>query len=408
MDRHLGRSGGARSRKSRRARVTRGRLLLVLILVVASASCGPSSSPPSETVASTGVLWRSAYTDTNGTVADATYAGNTFVVAGANESGLRIWRSASGGEWRQVASTDIERSGPGLMSHALASRDSGFVLFGEDLHGAAISLAVWISRDGGAWTAIDSPAFHANGNLAAGDIVWSGHRFVAVGSEPKAEVVTPDAVVLISSDGRSWTRIRDKAFVSDAGLAMNSVTVWAGSVFAFGSEAPDGTAVLKSDDDGLTWTRSNPVALSTGTVIAASASSAGMVLGGCVQSANDGSGHDQAVVWIAPDGPAGTIQVKQLDNSSEKSCVYAVDATPHGLLAGGFLGAQPAVWDSADGTTWQRLDLPGADRLHQGVLHGIVHSQTLDLTVGDGRASSVGQLGTGPSSVEFWTREVRP
>lgn len=381
----------------------------VLAALVSVAACQPIPSPSGGIVSAT-PAWQLVFadnTDPNIGIADVAHTDDSFVAVGTDASGLRVWVSQNATDWRVVEADNIDLSGGLLVPHAIATRGSESVIFGEDQRGSTIALMVWLSTDSTSWAAIDSPAFHAPGNLAAADITWTGQRFVAVGSEPRPEVVAPEAVVLVSQDGRSWNRIRDSDLVSDSGLAMHAVVASSGSVIAFGSESPSGTAVLESQDGGLTWSRTSPVALAASTVEAAADSSKGLILGGCETTNPDQPGQTQAAVWIAPNGPSGQITVHQLDDSGGRSCVWSVDATPRGLLAGGFVDDRLVAWQSADGSNWERATLPESMRLHDGHVRGVTHSPTVDLIVADGRSDDPGPV-FGSSLAGFWAQRTRP
>jgi hypothetical protein len=62
-------------------------------------------------------------------------------------------------------------------------------------------------------------------------------------------------------------------------------------------------------------------------------------------------------VWWSPDLTTWT-RAHDVNDTSGSSQVLAVAAGPHGFISAGSHNGQPAVWTTADGSSWTTITLP--------------------------------------------------
>ena len=101
----------------------------------------------------------------------------------------------------------------------------------------------------------------------------------------------------------------------------------------------------------------------------------------------------------------GAIVATPLTESSEPSCVLSVDLSESGYVAAGYVGDQPALWQSLDGRPWTEMSLDTSPSVLGGRVQSLTHSDALDLAVGDGPTTS--DL-LAPSIAVFWGDNVGP
>jgi hypothetical protein len=246
---------------------------------------------------------------------------------------------------------------------SLAAGGPGLVAAGyEDSPGEAARPAVWVSADGYAWTRIDDEAaFGGGGGEWIYSVTAGGPGLVAAGYEASVDFV--GAAVWVSADGYSWTRIHDDAVFGRPGdLTIVSVTAGGPGLVAVGyEESVDyaGAAVWVSAD-GYAWTRVPYDEAAFGgagdqRILSVSAGGPGLVAVGYDVSGDDSDG----AVWVSADGYAWT-RVDDgavLGGTGNQSIVSVIAGGP-GLVAVGSEGLEDsdaAVWVSADGYTWARI-----------------------------------------------------
>jgi hypothetical protein len=173
-----------------------------------------------------------------------------------------VWTSVDGSVWTRVPH-DEEVFGLARLWTVVAG-GPGLVAFGDDLQqevvGEGNAVGVWVSRDGLNWSRVpvDESVF---AGATVGNVVTGGPGLVAVGhtgldeyyyTEPDEE---SDAVVWVSLDGISWTRVPhdESVFGGDGRVAMHDVTVGGPGLVAVGSG--EQRAIMWTSRDGLVWTR---------------------------------------------------------------------------------------------------------------------------------------------------------
>ena len=106
-------------------------------------------------------------------------------------------------------------------------------------------------------------------------------------------------------------------------------------------------------------------------------------------------------LWTTDLGLLNGPRAIRLDETTEQSCVNSVDATPRGLLAAGFVGDLPALWQSSDGDEWIRVDSPGKPALY-GTIRGLSHDEVVDVGAGDGSSTAPADVLLPPSGAVIW------
>ena len=204
--------------------------------------------------------------------------------------------------------------------------------------------AVWWKQAGGAWTLVSSlaliqPLGAANPGLRALTSVTHGPAgWLAVG--------TPGPVVLTSADGTVW------------GVAGGNIT-------------QDLTGV------GAVAATSGPA----GYVIVGKLVAPG---GGCV-----------ADVWWSPNLTSWT-RAHDVNDTTGSSQVLAVAAGAHGFVSVGSHDSKPAVWTTANGTSWETIVLPVPDGAATAVLQQVAING--NRVVALGQATPAAGTGAGPGA----------
>jgi hypothetical protein len=228
-------------------------------------------------------------------------------------------------EWRRHDSV----AGTGQILSVVAG-GPGFV--GGGLNGE--SSAFWTSVDGIAWQRVAVESFSA----PVAEIAAGGPGFVAVTSFP--------ASVWTSADGSDWTRTADQPDLTEGtllDLASNgSVLVAVGGGFW---RSEDGLAWRRTAVPGTPGTQHDVIAGGPGFVAVGSVLVSSMEPKGAIWTSVDGSTWERL-----PDDPV-------FDGAELVSIARDGD----GLLAAGWRidvesgwFFSPAIWRSADGTTWTR------------------------------------------------------
>ncbi len=156
--------------------------------------------------------------------------------------GGRVWTSATGDSWTQVADA------PDIANARIADvavGPKGLVAVGsiQSKSPSGADASVWTSADGSHWKRLPSQPDFTDAAMLA--IVARPSGFVAVGQG------TNGAAVWTSSDGTSWIRSADAAGLHDA--VMHGVATVGSGLMAAGY-GQDGAAIWTSAD-ATTWTR---------------------------------------------------------------------------------------------------------------------------------------------------------
>lgn len=154
------------------------------------------------------------------------------------------------------------------------------------------------STDGQIWTAVSIPS---SINIYFKGITWTGNKFIAVGQDYDFNISKWVGVVYTSPTGATWTKRRQLTVgstelrgVAASGSGLGSVALASGK---------NGT-VLRSTDDGITWTDVSQAA----TGLSSTDDATGLAYGGAglflVSSYKGGNGN--GITISSPDGLAWT------------------------------------------------------------------------------------------------------
>jgi hypothetical protein len=152
----------------------------------------------------------------------------------------------------------------------------------------------------------------------------------------------------------SWTLVSSLPLVSDVTgrSALTSVTHGPAGWLAVGTPGP----VAYTSANGITWQPAGSVAADLHGVVgvASAAGPHGYVIVGKLIAAG---GACVADVWWSPDLATWT-RARDVNDTSGSSQVLAVAAGPHGFISAGSHDGRPAVWTTADGSSWITTVLP--------------------------------------------------
>ncbi len=247
--------------------------------------------------------------------------------AGTSGAEPVVLRSVDGRTWIRAASGASTGLG-GFIPTAITSTADGLVMAGADLQGGP---TIWTSSNGANWSPVALPS-------AEGSVQWRGlcatqGEVVVVGVEPGSDQPDdgqsdPDTAgqdapaLLISSDDQHW-------------------------------QAPAQDLALPDRSDGG---RLNACTFGAGSQLVA------------VGTSDQANGDEVAMSLTQPD-PTARPTTALMDGSEPPFDGQLVRAVAWGggtFLAGGDSGeldpaeADPAIWSSADGRTWHRLEEPVA------------------------------------------------
>ena len=283
--------------------------------------------------------------------------------------------------------------------HLVAAGPGRLVAFGGGSNGP---LTAWLSSDGLAWTEVpDQDAFHATDGafqeLSA--VIASDDGWVAVGREfhncqPRCPL---RAVVLVSDDGRRWTRLAQQPALRDAemfGIARGpSGLIAVGSVMVDPARGEAGLrAAAWTSSDGRAWTLAPPSTFAmparlsltgpTDVVLRAVAARGDRLV--ILGDARPTFGSDTeyvaplAIAWWS-DGAAWTpVTIGPFYDTAE----VKLAVVPAGYLAitGSDADCASALWASADGSAWR---CGGTDLdVDRAVVTGAAASPDLEVLVG--------------------------
>ena len=209
--------------------------------------------------------------------------------------------------------------------------------------------AVWWKTAGGAWTLVSSlaltqPLGGANPGLRALTSVTHGPAgWLAVG--------TPGPVVLTSTDGTVW------------GVAGGNIT-------------QDLTGVA---------------------AVAATSGPAGYVIVGKLVAPGGGCVAD---VWWSPNLTSWT-RAHDVNDTTGSSQVLAVAAGAHGFVSVGSHDSKPAVWTTANGTSWETIVLPVPDGAATAVLQQVAINGNRVVALGQATPAAGTGAGPGVGTVPF-------
>ncbi len=227
-----------------------------------------------------------------------------------------------------AAMWSVTAGGPGLV--AVGGEDFVYYTRGDSSrpeNGGDADAVVWISPDGVSWSRVphNEAIFGGDGEQQMFSVTVGGPGFVAVGSDATLNNEEGDAAVWTSPDGVSWSRVphNEAIFGGEGHQRMVSVTVGGPGLVAVGFDAPagneEGNAAVWISPDGFTWSR---VPHDEG------------IFGGR---------SEQKMLSVTVGGP-GLVAVGS-DGHSDDASDHRIDP----------LAADAAVWTSTDGFTWSRV-----------------------------------------------------
>jgi hypothetical protein len=189
--------------------------------------------------------------------------------------------------------------------------------------------------------------------VALGDVVWTGARFIASGTD----YVAGKGIILDSLDGLTWHRQ-----ALDLGLSeVRKLEVGPRGIVAIGDE--ESSLASWASEDGLTWSKradafgdSDPEEETVTTVFDIVASVDGWVAIGtehpaCVEDFCPPP--IRTVVWTSGDGLAWARVVDAA--TVDDAWMFSIAGGGPGYVAVGWAGDHAAVWTSPDGRSWSRI-----------------------------------------------------
>lgn len=207
-----------------------------------------------------GAHWRAA--DLRGSIfAVASHLTGAYAVQ-ETADGLWLWDTTAGDAWTKVAALPLQ---PGARAYALLAMDSRVLLLGT-------SAGLFRSSDGGhAWqrdpgltgpvqylaqTAGGIAAATVTAGAAAGTyLLRSSDQWVRSGAAGRLAEIGGGQVAVLSEPATAATLIDGGAVSSDINVPLRTLRL-ARSGSALVAATPDG--VLRSEDDGVTWTTTLP------------------------------------------------------------------------------------------------------------------------------------------------------
>ena len=173
----------------------------------------------------------------------------------ARDEDFMVWLSTDGRDWERVTmglqAAGQQRVGldPEINRHSIAARDTIVIVGRQQLPGAPnLSPAIWVSNDGTTWEPATGAPLSEQGELNS--ISANDNLFVAVGSDGK------DALVLISSDGRTWERVAQDSLDASGTQRMSGIERSGEGFIALGYTQPTNEQAFPAvwhSPDGRRW-----------------------------------------------------------------------------------------------------------------------------------------------------------
>jgi hypothetical protein len=175
---------------------------------------------------------------------------DTLYVSTHDDSGLEIWRSATGnsGEWTQVVA-----GGNGQASNALVT---GFVEYKGQFYaavenGGTDGAEIWRTSDGLAWNRVVTGGFGSIDNSQTGGFaIFNGDLYIGTRND------VTGAQLWKSSNGSNWTPEITDGFDDINNYKFESVLVYNDALYVGAANNVTGVEIWCSYD-GVTWSQSN-------------------------------------------------------------------------------------------------------------------------------------------------------
>jgi class 3 adenylate cyclase len=310
--------------------------------------------------------------------------------------------------WAVVDPSTSGLGGPGNQRiNRLLSFEQGFVAVGQDDASGSPDAAVWTSGNGSTWTRQAPDALTEPGGQGMLGVAAGGPGFVGVGFRGNGG--TLDAAVWTSKDGREWTAVEgDPGLEGPRNEVMNRVAQTEVGLVAVGYQGLGGDrdAAAWVSDDGFAWHQAEvpEQQRDQGTQEMRGIAARGNNL---VAVGEDGlSGNYDAAAWFSKDGTRWQRRPQPPDvfGGPGEQIMTSLVASGSGFVAVGWstvtsdLDAQ--VWTSEDGMEWSRLSYDEAifGGAEDQLLWGVAFSEGTFIAVGrddDG----------GGSDAAVWTSE---
>jgi hypothetical protein len=269
--------------------------------------------------------------------------------------------SSDGITWLQASG--LEMSDPLTFSFAsmadVTLGGPGLIAVGSESADDGPAAAVWTSIDGTEWQRLADDVITSDGEnpLRMTRVAAGAPGLVAFGTEGSASEM-PLVAAWSSPTGTAWEQLSlDPSVFGQDFIA--DVIAWGSGFLAFGS-------ALWTSPDGRNWARHELGEVVgpdiDGGFLSVAAGGPGLVAVGLDRS----SGDADAAVWVSADGftwdridDVGRV----LGGSGDQRMAFVV-AGDFGFLAGGSDGAypdsRPAFWASEDGLAWTRVEVSAA------------------------------------------------
>jgi hypothetical protein len=311
-----------------------------------------------------------------------------------------VWTSLFGFTWTRVPHDGVTFGGVGgQQMFGVTVGGPGLVAVGRD--GPVVDgegdAAVWTSSDGFTWSRVphDEDVFGGEGEQRMVSVTVGGPGLVAIGFDRGAQGGEGDAAVWTSSDGFTWSRVPhdEVVFGGESQPQMLSLTAGGPGLVAVGTDGYpyvlnfgqlDGSfdepadelavdAAVWTSTDGFTWSRvPHDEAIFGGEgeqrMVSVAVGGPGVVAVGSVTGDLGRGWHTfDAAVWTSADGINWSrvqhdvaVFAASGDLGDAEEQMLSVAASGPGLVAVGFdsaygCGWDSAVWTSTDGFTWSRV-----------------------------------------------------
>jgi hypothetical protein len=305
-----------------------------------------------------------------------------FVVAGTSGTGQLVAYTATGAgtNWRPTAS--LGRASQESVVGATAASADTIVAVGYTGQAQAGQQPVFLEA-----TAAGRVQPVALASLPGGSIPELAVNGLAVAAGQQIAVGSADGYPAVwrRAAGGSWALLTSLPQVSgNAGLtALTGVAHGPAGWLAVGTPGP----VVMTSADGTSWTSAAGSGSITADLagVAAVATAAGphgyVIVGKLVAP----GGACVADVWFSPDLKSWT-RAHDVNDATGSSQVLAVAAGAAGFVSVGSHDGKPAVWTTANGTSWTTIVLPVPAGASSAVLQQVAISG--DRVVAAGQASS--------------------